>query len=107
MPGMENFAPDRTETRRGFDGSPNRRPIFISTVDKADSTCFHSPGGNRPVLWKQVESALRSEEHTSELQSRPHLVCRLLLEKKKIKLSYTLVIAIKKMIEIYYEVDEL
>src|SRR3989442_8646142 len=29
----------------------------------------------------------RSEEHTSELQSRPHLVCRLLLEKKKIKLD--------------------
>src|SRR3989442_8431482 len=29
---------------------------------------------------QQVE---RSEEHTSELQSRPHLVCRLLLEKKK------------------------
>src|SRR3989442_15531300 len=28
---------------------------------------------------------LRSEEHTSELQSRPHLVCRLLLEKKKIR----------------------
>src|SRR3989442_4708014 len=31
----------------------------------------------------------RSEEHTSELQSRPHLVCRLLLEKKK-KQSYAL-----------------
>src|SRR3989442_11971380 len=29
----------------------------------------------------------RSEEHTSELQSRPHLVCRLLLEKKKIMAS--------------------
>src|SRR5439155_26199983 len=28
---------------------------------------------------------IRSEEHTSELQSRGHLVCRLLLEKKKIK----------------------
>src|SRR5436305_5162730 len=28
-------------------------------------------------------SVTRSEEHTSELQSRPHLVCRLLLEKKK------------------------
>src|SRR5690554_7016744 len=28
-------------------------------------------------------SLKRSEEHTSELQSRPHLVCRLLLEKKK------------------------
>src|SRR5690554_7468899 len=30
-----------------------------------------------------VENQARSEEHTSELQSRPHLVCRLLLEKKK------------------------
>src|SRR5436305_2643081 len=30
-----------------------------------------------------VEATGRSEEHTSELQSRPHLVCRLLLEKKK------------------------
>src|SRR2546422_5988971 len=30
-----------------------------------------------------VMSAIRSEEHTSELQSRLHLVCRLLLEKKK------------------------
>src|SRR5690554_7700117 len=29
------------------------------------------------------KSVVRSEEHTSELQSRPHLVCRLLLEKKK------------------------
>src|SRR5690554_7677188 len=29
----------------------------------------------------------RSEEHTSELQSRPHLVCRLLLEKKKLDLA--------------------
>src|SRR5690606_39993299 len=31
----------------------------------------------------------RSEEHTSELQSRENLVCRLLLEKKKIKKYYT------------------
>src|SRR5690554_6994706 len=31
------------------------------------------------------EQLIRSEEHTSELQSRPHLVCRLLLEKKKKK----------------------
>src|SRR2546422_8311311 len=30
-----------------------------------------------------LRSTLRSEEHTSELQSRLHLVCRLLLEKKK------------------------
>src|SRR3989449_10173052 len=32
-----------------------------------------------------IEYAMRSEEHTSELQSRLHLVCRLLLEKKKNK----------------------
>src|SRR5690554_7372219 len=32
-----------------------------------------------------AKQATRSEEHTSELQSRPHLVCRLLLEKKKKK----------------------
>src|SRR5687768_18311261 len=32
------------------------------------------------------ESNYRSEEHTSELQSRLHLVCRLLLEKKKLRL---------------------
>src|SRR3989449_1248312 len=33
---------------------------------------------------------LRSEEHTSELQSRLHLVCRLLLEKKKKKKTYSM-----------------
>src|SRR5438552_4761222 len=35
-----------------------------------------------------VSAIMRSEEHTSELQSPDHLVCRLLLEKKK-KISYT------------------
>src|SRR3989442_10236516 len=34
---------------------------------------------------KRTSREIRSEEHTSELQSRPHLVCRLLLEKKKKK----------------------
>src|SRR5690554_2347838 len=34
------------------------------------------------------QSRVRSEEHTSELQSRPHLVCRLLLEKKKNKIAF-------------------
>src|SRR5258708_24123691 len=36
------------------------------------------PGGRRAL-----DRAIRSEEHTSELQSPDHLVCRLLLEKKK------------------------
>src|SRR2546422_5172920 len=38
-----------------------------------------------------VIELLRSEEHTSELQSRLHLVCRLLLEKKK-KQSFTVIL---------------
>src|SRR4249919_4297008 len=40
----------------------------------------------------------RSEEHTSELQSRENLVCRLLLEKKK-KQSYSVVTSQKKQIQ--------
>src|SRR3989442_8287393 len=54
----------------------------------------HLPGRARGRFERGEESCLRrllsragdktrSEEHTSELQSRPHLVCRLLLEKKK------------------------
>src|SRR5436305_6336152 len=39
-------------------------------------------GEDRPHV-EQLRPADRSEEHTSELQTRPHLVCRLLLEKKK------------------------
>src|SRR2546429_5835248 len=38
----------------------------------------------RPDNWSLLLLDERSEEHTSELQSRLHLVCRLLLEKKKI-----------------------
>src|SRR3712207_8071441 len=38
-----------------------------------------------PTTVNNVESIARSEEHTSELQSRQYLVCRLLLEKKKNK----------------------
>src|SRR3712207_7992983 len=43
---------------------------------------FHAPRSFFPVL---NGGDARSEEHTSELQSRQYLVCRLLLEKKKIK----------------------
>src|SRR5438874_5694799 len=44
-----------------------------------------NPGRAHPLLRfeQYVERRLRSEEHTSELQSRRDLVCRLLLEKKK------------------------
>src|SRR5687768_18033869 len=43
-----------------------------------------SRGARREPRFKAIEHG-RSEEHTSELQSRLHLVCRLLLEKKKKK----------------------
>src|SRR5690554_1258221 len=45
---------------------------------------------NNPVAIFPEARHNRSEEHTSELQSRPHLVCRLLLEKKKNNLSIAL-----------------
>src|SRR2546429_6419724 len=46
--------------------------------------CAPAPGGAvRRTFFARIWRALRSEEHTSELQSRLHLVCRLLLEKKK------------------------
>src|SRR5690554_8013646 len=41
--------------------------------------CAVAASADRP----EPSAMARSEEHTSELQSRPHLVCRLLLEKKK------------------------
>src|SRR2546429_6517642 len=41
--------------------------------------------GAEPTTGRCEAPAPRSEEHTSELQSRLHLVCRLLLEKKKIR----------------------
>src|SRR5690554_7743668 len=42
----------------------------------------HHHGWCQPVDERLRHRESRSEEHTSELQSRPHLVCRLLLEKK-------------------------
>src|SRR3712207_7153888 len=46
--------------------------------------------GRPPVSMDMVLGTPRSEEHTSELQSRQYLVCRLLLEKKKQKLHKSL-----------------
>src|SRR5687767_15669210 len=42
-------------------------------------------GTDHELIFEAVDGALRSEEHTSELQSLAYLVCRLLLEKKKKK----------------------
>src|SRR5215510_16095854 len=59
---------------------PPRSTLFPYT------TLFRSrsrPSRHRPRWMMSRRCRTRSEEHTSELQSRGHLVCRLLLEKKK------------------------
>src|SRR3712207_7282431 len=48
----------------------------------------HAPSCRRTSSSMQGRKLLRSEEHTSELQSRQYLVCRLLLEKKKQKQTF-------------------
>src|SRR2546422_8847924 len=45
--------------------------------------CWKLPQHHVSTLYRIERRKVRSEEHTSELQSRLHLVCRLLLEKKK------------------------
>src|SRR5258708_15584250 len=56
---------------------PSLWPVHRPLSGGARAACRHAPA-RRVVL----EHAYRSEEHTSELQSPDHLVCRLLLEKK-------------------------
>src|SRR5690625_6731887 len=67
-------------------------PILIEERRDFESKRFAAieKFSNRPDLWdewrklyREDSPDARSEEHTSELQSRGHLVCRLLLEKKK------------------------
>src|SRR3989442_4119512 len=50
-------------------------PLYINTH-------FNHPDELTPAAVQALGRGERSEEHTSELQSRPHLVCRLLLENK-------------------------
>src|SRR5690625_6270389 len=54
----------------------NTAEVASQMVSPARSSAIQSPLGT-------LTPEVRSEEHTSELQSRGHLVCRLLLEKKK------------------------
>src|SRR2546428_1857193 len=69
-------------------------PISDAAASSARSTlhtCSAKNGITGPITRADCVSALhRSEEHTSELQSRSDLVCRLLLEKKKKKEQHLL-----------------
>src|SRR2546430_8703709 len=69
---------------RSLDGED----ILAATVDVADlrfrvGMLFQKPTPFPMSIFDNVAFGLRSEEHTSELQSQSNLVCRLLLEKKK------------------------
>src|SRR3712207_8133807 len=71
----------------------NHRPVTVATSDSAidpvpsPTSTPHSSTSCQLAVMKTVSPLpSRSEEHTSELQSRQYLVCRLLLEKKKAKI---------------------
>src|SRR5437763_6560199 len=80
-----------TTSSAGATSSPTRRSTFpsrprgqFSTPRKRDCRAS-SPTRAFPSHITKARPKLRSEEHTSELQSPMYLVCRLLLEKKKKK----------------------
>src|SRR5690554_228254 len=62
-------------------------PVTVGIVPQKQSNVFGGCIGRQFFYFIPtnlgIPKSIRSEEHTSELQSRPHLVCRLLLEKKK------------------------
>src|SRR3712207_8301771 len=77
-------APDHAAAA-GPDDDPGRGASGHRLPEGLRPDVHHDPG--RAQLQHPLGAAvhLRSEEHTSELQSRQYLVCRLLLEKKKIQ----------------------
>src|SRR5690606_41658100 len=78
-------------TRRSSDLGSHRaaqdRHQIVPPLPRRRS-CLDRRGAGGEVLVSRGAQAGRSEEHTSELQSRENLVCRLLLEKKKKNLIF-------------------
>src|SRR5690606_40968875 len=73
-----------------YNGSDDARQLYPIQTTRKHKIERQSILYEELQLWKSDEfspSSYRSEEHTSELQSRENLVCRLLLEKKKIRIS--------------------
>src|SRR3712207_8288738 len=71
-------------------------------ADQGDSPrlrrCLRDPDHRfRYARYGEAGDADRSEEHTSELQSRQYLVCRLLLEKKKSHIKFNLTIPLEQL----------
>src|SRR5438876_12230814 len=73
---------------RDLHSFPTRRSSDLNAHPEGEAADFFGVVVNEAIDRGHGRSrGLRSEEHTSELQSPVHLVCRLLLEKKKAKLS--------------------
>src|SRR3712207_7289141 len=68
---------------RSAQGAPRDHPEILGKTDRPLATRVPQNWYSRRSF--SASSRARSEEHTSELQSRQYLVCRLLLEKKKQK----------------------
>src|SRR5438309_9245298 len=87
-PPTSTLFPYTTLFRSEIIASPDAEHLITTLLRKVGHPCRvikHerlSPLTVAPRPWR-IENPERSEEHTSELQSQFHLVCRLLLEKKK------------------------
>src|SRR6266576_462172 len=94
LPMIPNFfffndtATDEIYTLSLHDALPILTRLFHCTADRRSNDMF--------CFVPRIAAMLRSEEHTSELQSRRDLVCRLLLEKKKKKKRSIIVLKKKK-----------
>src|SRR5437660_9092663 len=91
---LHSFPTRRSSDLTGEDGPQpghevrRARPDYLAAASEPDRPA-NQRRNHRPVIIDNGKAganvpASRSEEHTSELQSRGHLVCRLLLEKKNI-----------------------
>src|SRR5262245_65106342 len=66
-----------------------QKRVLNQIIDALRITAAREEEGAQLLFEREIQliERVRSEEHTSELQSLRHLVCRLLLEKKKIQIS--------------------
>src|SRR2546430_9035963 len=78
-----------SRVREALDVDLSLRTFFESPTIEAFGRVIEESKKNGKQTRAPIIRAVRSEEHTSELQSQSNLVCRLLLEKKKITLEIT------------------
>src|SRR5258705_3408073 len=80
-PPRSTLFPYTTLFRSNLAGSEEQKKKWLPPMVRMEKIgCF---GLTEPLVGSGASGGSRSEEHTSELQSLRHLVCRLLLEKKK------------------------